>query len=257
MVNTLEVGSRGIIAECMKTAGQVASLFFRDRGIPALRRTVGPLRAERRNGLEQVLASRTENGTVDVYEVLRMRVSAPTGRYITTPGPHSLMGVRDGDGYMKVTSPLRRFNDVLAHWQIKHALLAEKGERASPILFDADWLARAADEISVRELDAKRTESRQQLFWAHSFLLRWMNDPAREKREYDPLRTLKARVVDGPMTVVRTNGFQCTMYVPEIGLNARIMDWPANRPVSMGDEVDVEIAKVSLGTSPILDLRVK
>lgn len=253
----LEVGSRGIIAECMKTAGQVASLFFRDRGIPALRRTVGPVQSEKIDGIEQLLALRTRTGVVDPYESLRARIIAPPGKYITTPGLHSLLGILDGKGYMKVTSPLRRFNDMLAHWQIKHALLAEKGERVSPILFDEDWLRRMGEDISLRELEEKRTEDRQQQFWAHMFLLRWLNDPAyrHKQREHDPLRTLKGRLVDGPIPSIRTRGWQCTMYVPELALSGHVADWPTDRPATLGEEADIAIDRVLLGTHPILGLK--
>ncbi|KAI0749436.1 RNB-domain-containing protein [Daedaleopsis nitida] len=252
-----ELGSRGMVAESMKTAGRVASLFFRDRGIPAVRRTVGPLHVEKRGDLERLMSIRSELGYIDVFESLRARVSAPPGKYMLTPGAHSLMGIPEGEGYAKVTSPLRRFIDLMAHWQIKHALLAEKGEAASPILFEEDWLLRAAEEIEGRELEEKRTENRQQQFWAHSYLLRWMQDPAREKREHDPLRSLKGRITDGPYQHPRTHGLLCSLHVPEIALDARISRWPSDLKAGFADEVEVEIQSVLLSTHPLLYLQIR
>ena len=260
---TFVEGARAMIAECMMGAGRAASLFFRDRGIPALRRAVGALQIERKGGLDALLATRTAAGAIDAYAAMRNRVSAPPAAYATTPRGHALLGIPDGEGYMKVTSPLRRFGDMLTHWQIKHALLAERGHGgggggADPVLFDEDWLARMAEDFGGRELEAKRTEGRQLMFWAHSYLVRWMQDPARERREHDPLRgALKARVTDGPLTGARYMEYMCKVHIPELGLHGRILQWPADRAIELGEEVEVEVEKVHLGTHPLLDLKLR
>ncbi|RDX57447.1 RNB-domain-containing protein [Lentinus brumalis] len=250
---TFTGGSRAMIAECMMGAGRVASLFFRDRGIPALRRTVGAVRVERKGGLEALMATRTEHGTINAFEAMRNRISAPPGGYSTTPGGHSLLGVREGEGYMKVTSPLRRFGDMLAHWQIKHALLAE----GNPVLFDEAWLAQVAEDMGSRELEAKRTEGRQQQFWAHSYILRWLRDPVHKERAHDPLRSLKARVTEGPVPTSRYLESMYKVHIPELGLQGRIMQFPRNRTVELGEEVEVEIDRIQLGTHPLLDLKIR
>ncbi|KAJ1765767.1 3'-5' RNA exonuclease complex component [Coemansia sp. RSA 1813] len=43
----------------------------------------------------------------------------------SSPGPHTIMGIFDKHGYMRITSPLRRVEDLISHWQIKAQLLAE------------------------------------------------------------------------------------------------------------------------------------
>ncbi|KAI1797251.1 RNB-domain-containing protein [Ganoderma leucocontextum] len=252
-----EAGSRGMISECMKTAGRVASLFFRDRGIPAIRRTVGPAQTELRGKIEELMASRAPGGIIDVYQALAARVTVPAGQNVVTPAMHSLLGIPEGEGYTKVTSPLRRFGDMIAHWQIKHALLAEKGERAAPSLFDADWLLRAAEDISMRELVAQRVEKDQQSFWAHSFLLRWMGDPRRAERERDPLRTLTARLTEPPTLYESLGEVNCGVYVPQLGLSARVIGLPlgTGSELTLGDEIGVDIHQVHLGPRPMLDMK--
>ncbi|KAJ2860612.1 3'-5' RNA exonuclease complex component [Coemansia erecta] len=42
-----------------------------------------------------------------------------------SPGPHTIMGLFDKYGYIRATSPLRRVDDLINHWQIKAQLLAE------------------------------------------------------------------------------------------------------------------------------------
>ena len=253
-----EVGSRGMVSECMKAAGRVASLFFRDRGIPAIRRAVGPAQTELRGKIEELMASRAPGGFIDVYEALAARLSVPAGQNVVAPAMHSLLGIPEGEGYTRVTSPLRRFGDMIAHWQIKHALLAEKrdGPRTQT-LFDADWLLRAAEILSMRELVAKRVEKTQQSFWAHSFLLRWMADPRRAERDRDPLRALTARVTEAPTLYESLGEVNCGVYVPELGLSARVIGLPlgAGAELTVGDEIAVGIHKVHLGPRPMLDVK--
>ena len=252
-----EVGSRGMVSECMKAAGRVASLFFRDRGIPAIRRSVGPPQTELRGKIEELMASRGPGGIIDVYQALAARLNVPPGQNLVAPAQHSLIGIPEGEGYTKVTSPLRRFGDMIVHWQIKHALLAEKGERASTVLFDEDWLLRAAEELSMREFVAKRIEKTQQTFWAHSFLLRWMADPRRAERERDPLKGLTARLTEAPALYENLGEVNCGVYVPELGLSGRLVELPfrAGAELKLGDEVGVDIHQVRLGPRPVLDLK--
>ncbi|KAI0359994.1 RNB-domain-containing protein [Trametes cingulata] len=252
--DTLELGARRIISECMKTSCRVASMFFRDRGIPALRRTVGPLRGERANSVESLLAMRDEEGNVDYYEAFRLLVSAPSARYLTTPGPHSPLGVPEGEGYVKVTSPLRRFGDIFAHWQIKHALLAEKGEKASPILYQDDWLARFGEELETRELYATRLERLQVEYWAHLFLTRWIEDPAAAQREHDPLRSLTARPLTKQRPNLRLKEHNCPVYVPELALKATIVQLAPEEAIGPGDPLDVKIHQIRLGARPAIDV---
>ena len=254
VVTSLERGARGTVAEAMKTAGRVASLFFRDRGIPAIRRTATPLQTELRGKIEELLASRGPGGSVDPFAALEARITSPAGRHVLTPSMHALMGIPEGEGYMKVTSPLRRFGDMIAHWQIKHALLREKGEGGAPLLFDEQWLLRAAEEISLREVAAKQTELYQQSFWAHWFLIRWMNDPKGGQRERDPLRALKARLTDTPAAFAGNHELHCAAYLPELGLKAYLVGVPLEQSegLRLGDTIDVYIHNVLLGIRPIV-----
>ncbi|KAI0368692.1 RNB-domain-containing protein [Pilatotrama ljubarskyi] len=252
--HTLELGARRIISECMKAGGRVASMFFRDRGIPALRRTVGPMRSERLGSVEALLATRDEEGNVDYYDSFRFLVTAPSGRYTTTPGPHSLLGVPEGEGYMKVTSPLRRFGDIFAHWQIKHALLAEAGDKASPVLFQEDWLARFGEELETRELYATRTERLQVDYWAHLFLTRWSEDAAAAQREHDPLRNLTARPLTRPQVNTRLKEQNCAVYVPELALKATLVQLAQDSGISPGDELGVRIKEIRLGERSSIDV---
>lgn len=68
---------------------------------------------------------------------LTMQYMESLGRAIahTSPVPHRVIGV---SGYVRVTSPLRRFSDMIAHWQIEAVMRYEQrtGEK-----FDAAKLS--------------------------------------------------------------------------------------------------------------------
>ncbi|KAJ5224975.1 hypothetical protein N7468_006200 [Penicillium chermesinum] len=71
-------------------------------------------------------------------------VAMPNATASSTPIPHHMLGF---DAYIKSTSPLRRFNDVIAHYQIEAALRFE-AEHGRP--FDAN--TDAPDELNPNAL---------------------------------------------------------------------------------------------------------
>ncbi|KAI9057255.1 RNB-domain-containing protein [Trametes sanguinea] len=247
-----ETGARFIVAESMKLAGRVASCFLRDRDIPALRRSVGNLQSEYVGGLDQAMAERDEEGIVDYARALQLRISAPPAHYVTTPGMHSLLGIPEGEGYVKVTSPLRRFGDTIAHWQIKHALLAEAGEKASPVLFPQEWLKEFGIELELREADNKLNEKLQNQFWALAFLDRWMRDPAAARREHDPLQNLYGETMETPTMNARTKEARCKVYIRQLGLLAALDNVPDTVLLEPGAQVKLKVLQVRLGVRPYM-----
>ncbi|KNG44041.1 rnb-domain-containing protein [Stemphylium lycopersici] len=122
----LSVGPKNVVEEMMMLAGQTAAEWCSERNIPVMYRgTVAPpsrgeLSVEEIQALVQT--SREEHGTVP--EHLAIRLMRARGRAITHSSqlPHKIIGV---PGYVKVTSPLRRFSDMIAHWQIEAAVRYE------------------------------------------------------------------------------------------------------------------------------------
>lgn len=70
---------------------------------------------------------------------MRQELSMLTGgiEISSQPGPYFLLGL---DAYAKATSPLRRFSDLLVHWQIHAALAHERstGQSIDPAADDVD-----------------------------------------------------------------------------------------------------------------------
>lgn len=124
-----------LVASTMVLAGQIAARWCSERGIPI------PFRRDTASAqnYDQALAYATEK----IYPLIRRGIepgrehrgilSTLVGgvQLSTTPGPYFILGI---DKYAKVTSPLRRFGDLIAHWQI-HAALAHEhktGDKITP-----------------------------------------------------------------------------------------------------------------------------
>lgn len=115
--------SCSVVGDLMVLAGQVAARWCADRKIPV------PYRKDTKSAKnfdEALNYARTtvypqiQKGIAPSLDQ-NMQLSALTGgvEVSTTPGPYFLMGL---DMYAKATSPLRRFSDLLVHWQIHAAL---------------------------------------------------------------------------------------------------------------------------------------
>ncbi|TLD20587.1 hypothetical protein PspLS_08577 [Pyricularia sp. CBS 133598] len=115
-----------IVTNSMILAGEIAGRWCEDRGIPVPYRTMPQatmnmdvLLPWAKNYLYPLLEA-NEQPTLE--DLARMKQLAGPAILSTDPGPHFWLGVKH---YVKVTSPLRRYLDVVAHFQI-HAALAEE-----------------------------------------------------------------------------------------------------------------------------------
>lgn len=73
--------------------------------------------------MQNILPRRDGLGCLDYELGLRyMSFLGPT-RLSSSPKPHRLMGLEHG--YVRATSPLRRYSDMIAHWQIQTYLLGK------------------------------------------------------------------------------------------------------------------------------------
>ncbi|KAI1208851.1 RNB-domain-containing protein [Annulohypoxylon truncatum] len=157
-----------LVENTMKLAGEVAARWCYQRGIPIPYRTQ-PHAVKNVELLQQY--------TRDVfYPQLRegirpkdqqwqhLRALIGSDEITTVPSPHFTLGV---DMYTKATSPLRRFSDLIVHWQIEAALKEEHrrgaslvGNTAQDFLpFDREQLDRMLPMIRVRERQARALTS--------------------------------------------------------------------------------------------------
>ncbi|CAG8521806.1 4912_t:CDS:2 [Acaulospora morrowiae] len=147
--------ARAMIAEYMILAGVVAAKFCQERNIPILYR-----KQEIPNSpiLEEGMKFKDmRNGIIPVTSIVKMRPMMTPAELSTEFGPHWAMGILGG--YVKVTSPLRRYGDILAHWQMKADLLGLK------FPFSKEELTNMAKHIRSREREISRTQTRSEKFW--------------------------------------------------------------------------------------------
>lgn len=121
-----DISGSSLVSSLMQMAGEVGARWCYERDIPI------PYRIQLLTGqnpdallefMREVFHPQLMAGKSPSSEDYRnMRALVGGFDMSTTPGPNYAMGL---DLYTKVTSPLRRYPDLLVHWQIKAALLEE------------------------------------------------------------------------------------------------------------------------------------
>ena len=105
-----------LVAEMMILAGRIAGLFGSAHDLPL------PFRAQpqpEEDKIARILALVNENREVSYMTLLANDLAIPSSGYSDVPAEHFSLGVHS---YVRATSPLRRYPDMLAHWQIRSVL---------------------------------------------------------------------------------------------------------------------------------------
>ena len=252
--DALTRSARAMVSEFMKGACRVASRFGVESDIPLVRRhgpgPVGPDPAV----IERLIASRDEFGIVDPYEAAKSQVMLPKAMNTLSPKGHWALGLPDGEGYVKVTSPLRRYADLVAHWQIKHALLANSGParytKGKRTVFSEAWLSHYAREATLRDRERKRVSGMGGEYWAGMFLKRWLDGEIKSETLDPKTAVFEAR--PGTMVVRTEYGqYKSRSMIPQLGMWG---DITADSPLEVGARVNVRIAGVRMGARPRVTL---
>ncbi|KAF3039770.1 hypothetical protein E8E12_008408 [Didymella heteroderae] len=123
-----DMDATNIVEEIMMLGCSAAASWCGERGIPVMfRGSIAPPNINRapsedlRHNIMSNYLAKHKNPPLR----LTMQYMESLGRAIahTSPLPHRVIGV---SGYVRVTSPLRRFSDMIAHWQIEAALRYEQ-----------------------------------------------------------------------------------------------------------------------------------
>jgi hypothetical protein len=115
-----DMDATNIVEETMMLACSTAAAWCGERGIPVVfRGSIAPPNVNRAPSDElkhNIMSNYLEKHRNPPLR-LTMQYMESLGRAIahTSPLPHKVIGV---SGYVRVTSPLRRFSDMIAHWQI-------------------------------------------------------------------------------------------------------------------------------------------
>ncbi|KAF5342075.1 hypothetical protein D9611_001446 [Ephemerocybe angulata] len=172
-----EGASDGMVAEVMKMAGIVGSKFALDHGLPMIRRSLDEIRLLNQDDEEVIRKLRSSSGQMNKWDLTPYVAAFPTGQYTLEPKAHSQCGARDGEGYARVTSPLRRALDLVSHWQLQSALLNKSPAKVTT--FSPDWLDNFKVSFALAELTGKKLDQSHSSYWTSMFVKKWMGGELR------------------------------------------------------------------------------
>ncbi|MCJ1401372.1 hypothetical protein MMC11_004584 [Xylographa trunciseda] len=169
-----------LVKDIMLLACETAALWTSSRGIPTIYRGTrenldipSPLEYKRLI-LDPLVGP---HGIPPFLKMVEYMSLVGRGYSSVDPVHHQMMGT---DAYIKVTSPLRRYGDMIAHWQIEAALRYEAATGKSVVSttddsylpFSRDRVTTLLPHISKREKYISRTKRNAQRHWVLQALFR-------------------------------------------------------------------------------------
>ncbi|MDJ0598260.1 MAG: ribonuclease R [Crocosphaera sp.] len=199
--------SRQLVAEMMILAGEVAGDYCREHGIPV------PFRGQPQPELpseEELLL--LPPGPV---RSCALRRCMPRSEMGTLPSRHASLGLNN---YTQVTSPIRRYTDLLTHFQLKAHL------RGDELPFPLDVMQQILYSVTLSAQEASLVERQTNRYWGLEFLRRnadqvWQGLVLRWLREDEGLGVL---------------------LLEELGLE---LPHRFERSVSLGDRINVQVSR--------------
>lgn len=167
------ISSENMVSEMMLLAGRVAANFSAKNNIPM------PFRLQDAPEPNQVaIVDKLKNpvtGALPVIELQKNDIFMAPAYFSTVPGNHYGLGIGVGElkntdsnifhsgGYVRVTSPLRRYADLLSHYQIKASMLNKK-------MLTQSELALQFPRFERMEAWVKQIERSSHRFWIWTFV---------------------------------------------------------------------------------------
>lgn len=168
------VTSESMVSEMMILAGRVAASFGAENNI-SLPYRIQPEPAESELAVINEL-KHPETGTMAMSKLISRDIFLPTGHSSIKPGIHFALGIRpiaknntDSDalyrgGYVRVTSPLRRYADLVCHWQLKAVLDGQKPP------FDSDAMGHMLNRFDQMDNWVRQLERASVRFWIWTYV---------------------------------------------------------------------------------------
>lgn len=201
-----ESTARWLVAEMMILAGEVAAHYGQTHGLPLPFRHQPQPELPSEEELMQLPA-----GPVRFCAIRRCMPRSEMG---ITPARHFSLGL---DTYTQVTSPIRRYTDLLTHFQIKAHL------RGDPLPFSAEQVQELTASLSTTAYEATLVERQTNRYWGLEYLRRnadqvWQALMLRWLREHENLGLI---------------------LLEDLGLELAMR---FNRSISPGDRLEVKVS---------------
>ncbi|KAB2066503.1 hypothetical protein ES319_A09G165200v1 [Gossypium barbadense] len=193
-----------LVSEMMILCGEVVATFGSCNNIPL------PYRGQPQSNIDVSAYSHLPEGPVRSSAIVRIMRAAEID--FRKPIRHGVLGL---PGYVQFTSPIRRYLDLLAHYQVKAFL---KGETPP---FSAGQLEGMASIVNMQVRVVRKLSASSLRYWIIEFLRR---QPREKKYRALILRFIKDRIA--------------ALFVVEVGLQASA--W-VSIGSQVGDEVEVQV----------------
>ncbi|PVV02817.1 hypothetical protein BB560_002717 [Smittium megazygosporum] len=195
--------ARNVVAELMIMAGKAVAKFAADNNLPIINRVQHRPNFDiysenlfsQKSAIPEYehLSVEELNSKIkpkDIWDTAMKYINPSTGfipykiyddiRYFNNPvefstksGPHSTMGIDEKFGYTRFTSPLRRYVDLVNHWQVKYQLLLNNGLAVEKdIPFTREQLEDMFEYLRQSEIQSRESMARAPEFWATKILQR-------------------------------------------------------------------------------------
>lgn len=208
--------ARNLVAEMMVLVGGLTARWCRDRDVPLIYRVQDAPHTER----DEAAIQRVPEGLPREVAVLMTMQRASVS---TVPGPHAGLGI---DLYAQVTSPIRRYGDLVVQRQLRARL------REEPLPYDMQDLGRIAHVVERAHDETGQAEREAIEYWL-----------------IEDLRRREGQTVEGVVVAARgeggrraevlllESGFRTTVRFrqpPELGASVRLrIDRAHPRPPSL------------------------
>lgn len=199
--------SRNLVAEAMLMAGSYAAVWCHERGIPI------PYAVQ--NAPDEAPDGSTPDYSENFYLTqFNLRRGMKRSRLTLERAPHAGLGLKS---YTRVTSPLRRYPDLISSQQIRAAILGKQTRDAESVL-----AAMAGVETRIEALIL--AERRSNIFWK----LQWL--------ALRPDYTCKAYLVD-------RRERQGYVIIPELAYETRVA---LRNEIRLGSRVRLKLKEVNV-----------
>ncbi|GAA5985112.1 hypothetical protein JCM10908_002527 [Rhodotorula pacifica] len=250
-----------LVSEMMVAANRAAARFAVERGIAVPFRQQGAPTAAPQD-LDAVMKLRDpDSGIAPATEVLKRRIEFLPGETTPTPGPHWPMGINDEFGYLRVTSPLRRYSDLFSHYQLKSALLPESSAAGFAPRAGLPAVLTQIEGFNAAAKARHRLDGAAQSFWSLWVIkqkLDRMNAAAssasttavsdEDQITFDLLANrLTALAYRLPVHSTFENVYVQSVLIPQLGVRGSLRLEKPEQGADIGEEVPVKIEDVALG----------
>ncbi len=199
-----ETPSQVMVSEWMIQANAIAAGYLARRQIPSLYRN----QAECRSETECVQSEH------ELFHVYRQRRLFSRAELSTEAKPHCSLAIAH---YTTVTSPIRRYSDLVVQRQLKHALTGGSGT------YSKEQLDEAAGRLSAAQAKVFLIQRK----WTRYWILKYM--------EQEDIENLSALVLD-------KNARYAHLLIPDLLLETNA-PMPENAKFNQGDKVKLRIEK--------------